>query len=63
MDLFLAVSHICASLASLPEAHDEDRLHGCAAVGVFNQIALFASNCWYVVLAFDLAKAIQNPFR
>ncbi len=63
MDFIVAMGHIFAGIFRLAESQDESTLRGCETVGVINQVALFASNLSFVILAIDLLKAIQNPFR
>ena len=63
MDLVIALGHIVAMIFGLPQAESESTLKGCRAIGVINEVALVASNLWYVMLALDLFKAIRNPFR
>ena len=63
MDFFIALGHIVAMVFSLPPSKSEHTLNGCKVLGVVNEIALVASNLWYVMLALDLLKAIRNPFR
>lgn len=63
MDLWIALSHIIATIFSLSESESDCALVGCQVIGVFNEIALVASNVWYAMLALDLIKAIRNPFR
>lgn len=59
IDLLIAVSHIISTAANLTDpAHHV----GCGIIGVLNEFLLFASNLWYAVLAWDLIKAIRNPF-
>ena len=63
MDLLLALSHIAAGPSHLARAETNAHFIGCATLGCINQVALLASNIWFVVLAVDLLKAIRNPFR
>ena len=63
MDLVIALGHIIAMLFGLSKAESSSSLIGCRVLGVVNEIALVASNLWYVMLALDLYKAIRNPFR
>ena len=63
MDLIIAMGHIIAMPFGLPQAESRSSLIGCRMLGVINEIALIASNLWYVMLALDLYKAIRNPFR
>ena len=63
MDLLIAVGHIVATIFHLSEAECDRTLVGCQVIGVISEIALVASNVWYVMLALDLIKAIRNPFR
>ena len=63
VDLVIAVGHIVAMIFGLPQAESKSTLAGCRALGVINEVALVASNLWYVMLALDLFKAIRNPFR
>ena len=63
MDLLIALSHIVAGPSHLAEATTHAHFIGCATLGCINQVALLASNFWFVVLALDLLKAIRNPFR
>ena len=58
IDLLIAVSHIISTAASLT-----NNQVGCGIIGTVNQFLLFASNLWYTILAWDLIKAIRNPFR
>jgi len=57
------MGHIVAHIFELPESHTEAQVAGCAILGTFNEFALVASNLWYAFLAWDLIKAIRNPFR
>ena len=63
MDFVIALGHIAAMIFSLSKAKCDGTLTGCRVIGVINEIALLASNLWYVMLAVDLLKAIRNPFR
>ena len=63
MDLVIALGHIVAVIFSLSKASSDRALIGCQVIGVVTEIALVASNLWYVMLAVDLLKAIRNPFR
>ena len=63
MDLVIALGHIAAVIFQLSEAKSDQTLIGCKVIGVINEVALVASNLWYVMLALDLFKAIRNPFR
>ena len=63
MDLVIALGHIIAMLFGLSKAESSSSLIGCRVLGIVNEIALVASNLWYVMLALDLYKAIRNPFR
>ncbi len=63
MDLIVAIGHIVAGIFHLAESQNEYTLRGCETIAIINQVALFASNLWFVILAIDLLKAIQNPFR
>ena len=47
----------------LSKAKCDEALIGCKVIGVINEIALIASNMWFMMLAVDLFKAIRNPFR
>jgi hypothetical protein len=62
-DLVIALGHIIAAVFSLSKIGSDGALNGCKVIGVINEIALIASNLWYVMLAVDLLKAIRNPFR
>ena len=63
MNLVIALGHIVAVIFQLSKAKSDNTLIGCKVIGVINEIALIASNLWYVMLAVDLLKAIRNPFR
>ena len=63
MDLVIALGHIVTLFFRLSKAESEETLTGCRVLGVINEVALVASNLWYVMLALDLIKAIRNPFR
>ncbi len=63
MDLVIAMGHIIAMPFGLSRAETSAALTGCRVLGVVNEVALVASNLWYVMLALDLYKAIRNPFR
>ena len=63
VDFVIALGHIVAMIFSLSKAECAGTLTGCKVIGVINEIALFASDLWYVTLAVDLLKAIRNPFR
>lgn len=63
MDFLIALGHIIVAIFHLSEAKSDRTLIGCKVVGVINEVALVASNLWYVMLALDLFKAIRNPFR
>lgn len=64
MDFVIAVGHIIAMMFHLSNTRNWDgALKGCKVIGVINEVALVASNMWYVMLAVDLLKAIRNPFR
>ena len=63
MDLVIALGHIVTLIFHLSKAETKGTLAGCRALGVINEVALVASNLWYVMLAMDLVKAIRNPFR
>ena len=63
MDFVIALGHIIAWISHLSKAKTDGTLAGCKVIGVINEIALVASNLWYVMLAVDLLKAIRNPFR
>ena len=62
-DFVIAIGHIVAAIFKLSAAETDGTKEGCEALGVVNEIALVASNLWYVMLALDLLKAIRNPFR
>ena len=62
-DFVIALGHIITVIFHLSKAKSTETLNGCKAIGVINEIALIASNMWYVMLAVDLLKAIRNPFR
>ena len=59
----IALGHIMSTLLHLSTAESDNALIGCKVIGVINEVALVASNLWYVMLAIDLLKAIRNPFR
>ena len=59
----IAVGHIVAFIWHLSNIRDYKTLVSCQVLGVLNEMALVASNLWYVMLAVDLLKAIRNPFR
>ena len=61
--MLIAVGHIIAFIFKLPESRTVEQVAGCAILGTFNEFALVASNLWYTLLAWDLIKAIRNPFR
>ena len=61
--MVIALGHITAVPFGLPQAETRSTLIGCRVLGVINEVALVASNLWYVMLALDLYKAIRNPFR
>ena len=63
MDFVIALGHIATMVFDLSKAECDGALAGCRVIGVINEIALVASNLWYVMLAVDLLKAIRNPFR
>ena len=63
MDFVIALGHIFAMILHLSKAKCNEALIGCKVIGVINEIALIASNMWFVMLAVDLLKAIRNPFR
>ena len=63
VDFVIALGHLVATAFHLSRADTEARLAGCRTIGVINEVALVASNLWYVMLAIDLLKAIRNPFR
>ena len=63
MNFVIALSHIIAAIFHLSKAKSDRALVGCKVIGVINEVALVASNLWYVMLALDLFKAIRNPFR
>ena len=63
MNLVIALGHIIAVIFHLSKAKSDNTLIGCKVVGVINEIALIASNLWYMMLTLDLFKAIRNPFR
>ena len=63
MDFFIALGHIVTMMFGLSVSESEQTLNGCRILGVINEVALVASNMWYVMLALDLLKAIRNPFR
>ena len=57
------MGHITSVISNVSKAEDDGALVGCKVIGVINEVALIASNLWYVMLAVDLIKAIRNPFR
>lgn len=61
--MVIALGHITALIFRLSKAETASTLAGCRVLGVVNEVALVASNMWYVMLAMDLLKAIRNPFR
>lgn len=63
MDLAIALGHIVSGIFRLSEINTVAAVWGCGIIGTLNEVALVASNLWYVVLAVDLIKAIRNPFR
>ena len=63
VDLVIALGHIIAAIFHLSKAESDNTLIGCKVIGVINEIALIASNLWYMMLTLDLFKAIRNPFR
>ena len=63
MDLLIALGHIVSGIFHLAEIKTVADVWGCGIIGSLNEVALVASNLWYVVLAVDLIKAIRNPFR
>jgi len=63
MDFVIALSHIISASLKLTEAQTPELLVGCYALGCINQMALFASNLWFLLLSVDLIQAIRNPFR
>ncbi len=64
MDFIIAVGHIISGIFSLAEAQEHSpRFYACGVLGAVNEMALIASNLWYIFLAVDLIKAIRNPFR
>ena len=63
VDLVIALGHIIAAILSLSKVECDNALIGCKVIGVINEIALVASNLWYMMLTLDLFKAIRNPFR
>lgn len=63
MDFVIAMGHIISVISNVSKAEDDAALVGCKVIGVINEVALIASNLWYVMLAVDLVKAIRNPFR
>lgn len=68
MDLVIALGHIVAGFSSiaghdLASSKEPGTMHACQVLGVLNELALVASNLWYVLLSVDLVRAIRNPFR
>lgn len=68
MDFVIAVGHIIVmifhfSIKIMNTSNLDGALTGCKVIGVINEIALVASNMWYMMLTVDLLKAIRNPFR
>ena len=63
MDFVIALGHIFTMILHLSKAKCDEALIGCKVIGVINEIALIASNMWFMMLAVDLFKAIRNPFR
>lgn len=63
MDFVIAMGHIISVVSNVSKAENDSALVGCKVIGVINEVALIASNLWYVMLAVDLLKAIRNPFR
>ena len=62
-DFVIVTGHIIAAVFELSRAETDERLEGCQFLGLVNEVALVASNMWYIMLALDLLKAIRNPFR
>ena len=68
MDFVIAIGHIVAGISNLAghglaESESKGTQTACAVLGSVNELALVASNLWYVLLAVDLIRAIRNPFR
>lgn len=57
IDLLIALGHIVSFLA-----HFFDHVAACQVLGVYFEFLFFSANLWYGVLAYDLIKAIRNPF-
>ena len=62
LDFIIAIAHIVSVFANFVGQKQTEHVVGCELVGCVFEFSLVAANLWYAVLAYDLMKAIRNPF-